>query len=192
MAPGQQFVKIWKLRNEGNIAWSEGTCLEHVGGDKLAVSDAVPVPVTSPGEEIDIAVDMTAPLKPGRYVSFWKLCHVDGSRFGQRVWVDINVGSVEEKTAPLAQTQTTQTSVANSMEVETQTTQPSSINKATETIGTSITEGMNMLADPSPLGVVSPEVQQLLDMGFSNPARLQQMLDQNDNDMIKTVQQLLL
>jgi next-to-BRCA1 protein 1 len=195
MAPGQQFVKIWRLRNEGNIAWAEGTCLEHVGGDKLAVSDAVPVPVTSPGEEIDIAVDMTAPLKPGRYVSFWKLCHVDGSRFGQRVWVDIRVGSVEETSVPsVAQTQSTQTSVTNSMDIETQTTQPSSINKATETTGTSITVGTNTLADvvvPSPITVVSPEVQQLLDMGFHNPAHLQQLLDQNNNDMVKTVQQLL-
>jgi hypothetical protein len=54
------------------------------------------------------------------------------------------------------------------MDIETQTTQPSSINKATETTGTSITVGTNTLADvvvPSPITVVSPEVQQLLDMG---------------------------
>jgi next-to-BRCA1 protein 1 len=193
MAPGQQFVKIWRLRNEGQVSWPEGTCLEYIGGDKISAVEAVPVSVTSPGEEIDIAVDMTAPVKPGRYVSFWKLCHVDGSRFGQRVWVDIYVGAAEEKpSTATSQTQSTQTAVANSMEVETQTTTPS-VNKSTETTVTnSASVGTNTgVVNLPPLREISPEVQQLLDMGFSDPDALQQLLDRNNNDMVKTVQSLL-
>lgn len=195
MAPGQQFVKIWRLRNEGQVAWPEGTSLEYIGGDKISLSEAVQVPVASPGEEIDVAVDMAAPLKPGRYVSFWKLCHVDGSRFGQRVWVDILVGNGEEKSVSLgaSQTQATQTPVAHSMEIETQTTQPPAINKATETFVASSTVGTNTaLADvPSLQSMVSSEVQQLLDMGFTGTENLQRLLDSNNNDMVKTVQTLL-
>jgi next-to-BRCA1 protein 1 len=180
MAPGQKFVKIWKLRNEGKIVWPEGTCLEHVGGDKVSSVSSVPVPATSPDEEIDVAVDMTAPIKPGRYVSFWKLCHVDGTRFGQRVWVDIFVGS-EDKPESAVSSQP-----SHSMDIE-----PPLTKKGSEIpIAESVTEGSND-DDKSTAPTVSSEVKQLLDMGFTNAEHIQQLLDENNNDMIKTVQTLI-
>lgn len=42
-------------------------------------------------EEIDIAVDFTAPVHPGRYVSYWRMSTLSGHKFGQRVWVLIQV-----------------------------------------------------------------------------------------------------
>lgn len=49
--------------------------------------------MVAPGEETDITVGITAPSKPGRYVSYWRLSQTDGSRFGQRVWADIVVAT---------------------------------------------------------------------------------------------------
>lgn len=41
--------------------------------------------------EIDIAVDFIAPPLPGRYMSYWRLASPLGQKFGQRVWVLIQV-----------------------------------------------------------------------------------------------------
>jgi len=87
------FVKIWRMRNEGTVAWPENTRLAYVGGDKVSPVEAVTVPSVKPGEEVDIAVDVVAPARPGRYVSYWRLCLPDGNRFGHRVWVDMFVNA---------------------------------------------------------------------------------------------------
>lgn len=42
-------------------------------------------------KELDIAVDFTAPELPGRYVSYWRMASPSGQKFGQRVWVLIQV-----------------------------------------------------------------------------------------------------
>lgn len=207
LAPGQNFVKIWRLRNEGQIPWPEGACLEYVGGDKLSKSNSVMVPAVLPSEEIDIAVEMTSPVKPGRYVSFWKLCHVDGSRFGQRVWVDIFVLESNSAAEAPQSSQSTQTAANLSMEVETQT-QLATESKSIETTSiASSTVGTNTPLQPAGLAkdlpaqlvqlppleniTVSPEVQQLLDMGFQDSVRIQALLNQNGNDLVQTVQDLL-
>lgn len=90
MESNTAFTKIWKLRNEG-AQWPENTSLIFVGGDQMSKLDTIPVTALANGQEVDIAVDMNAPSKPGRYVGYWRLSHPDGSRFGQRVWVDICV-----------------------------------------------------------------------------------------------------
>lgn len=41
--------------------------------------------------ELDIAVDFTAPELPGRYISYWRMVSPWGVKFGQRVWVLIQV-----------------------------------------------------------------------------------------------------
>ncbi|KAJ4712419.1 protein NBR1-like [Melia azedarach] len=95
MAPSTPFTKIWRMRNSGTLAWPRGTHLVWVGGDKF--SDRVSVEVEVPGDcvpvegELDIAVDFTAPELPGRYISYWRMVSPWGVKFGQRVWVLIQV-----------------------------------------------------------------------------------------------------
>lgn len=91
VAPGQKFVKIWRMRNEGTAAWSEHTALAFVGGDPLGAPAVVLVGTVAPGAEMDISVDMVAPSAPGRYVSYWRLCGPDGASFGHRLWVEVVV-----------------------------------------------------------------------------------------------------
>lgn len=43
------------------------------------------------GEEIEISVEFIAPEFPGRYISYWRTATPSGERFGQRVWVLIQV-----------------------------------------------------------------------------------------------------
>lgn len=89
---GCKFLKSWRLRNEGAEPFPSTTVLMFVGGDNLATDVVKHVPVAScpkPGEEVVVTVPMTAPSKPGRYMSYWRLATQDGTRFGQRVWADI-------------------------------------------------------------------------------------------------------
>lgn len=41
--------------------------------------------------KLDIAIDITAPVSPGRYISFWTMASTSGHKFGRRVWALILV-----------------------------------------------------------------------------------------------------
>ncbi|TJX32921.1 hypothetical protein E8P77_35470, partial [Soehngenia saccharolytica] len=94
-APGTQFTKIWRLRNNGTVPWPNCTQLVRVGGDDLGAGNSVNLEIQEQGhpidEELDAAIDFVAPMQPGRYVSYWRLMAPSGQKFGQRVWVLIQV-----------------------------------------------------------------------------------------------------
>jgi next-to-BRCA1 protein 1 len=187
LSANQSFFKIWKLRNEGACAWPLGTMLGHVGGDKLSITDCVPVPETQPGEERDVTVDMIAPTKPGRYVSYWRLIHPDGSRFGQRVWVDVIVSPPHEEkaTETVPQQQATQAT-----QTPQQTTPPSEANNnnATTTAGNNPTPS----APPATMEVEedAPQVTLLMEMGFNDREAIKRALANHQNDILKAVHEL--
>ncbi|GFZ03869.1 ubiquitin-associated (UBA)/TS-N domain-containing protein [Actinidia rufa] len=64
-------------------------------GDKLSVEASVELQISADGlpveNELDVAVDFTAPEHPGRYISYWRMASPSGQKFGQRVWVLIQV-----------------------------------------------------------------------------------------------------
>uniref|UniRef100_A0A0D9VHR9 ZZ-type domain-containing protein n=1 Tax=Leersia perrieri TaxID=77586 RepID=A0A0D9VHR9_9ORYZ len=95
MAPSTPFTKIWRMHNNGSIMWPLGTQLIWVGGDQFALQTSVPLEIPVNGfpvdQEIDVAVDFMAPARPGRYISYWRLASPSGQKFGQRVWVHIQV-----------------------------------------------------------------------------------------------------
>jgi len=95
VAPGTTFTKIWKLKNTGEVPWPAGTRMLFVSGDQMTTEMSVPIGRDSPvmpGEEVDIAVEMTAPSDLGRYLGYWRLtgphCH---RKWGQRVWCHVQV-----------------------------------------------------------------------------------------------------
>ncbi|KAK1289666.1 hypothetical protein QJS10_CPB18g00653 [Acorus calamus] len=95
MAPGTRFTKIWRMLNNGNVEWPSGTQLVWIGGDQFGDTGSVLLEISSNGfpigGEIDVAVDFTAPSRPGRYTSYWRMAAPSGQKFGQRVWVLIQV-----------------------------------------------------------------------------------------------------
>ncbi|CAO2039462.1 unnamed protein product [Urochloa humidicola] len=95
MTPSSPFTKIWRMHNNGSIVWPLGTQLIWVGGDQFALQTSVPLEIPVNGfpvdKEIDVAVDFVAPTRPGRYISYWRLASPSGQKFGQRVWVHIQV-----------------------------------------------------------------------------------------------------
>ncbi|XP_068307905.1 protein NBR1 homolog isoform X2 [Pyrus communis] len=95
IAPSTPFTKIWRMRNNGSMVWPQGTTLVWIGGDRFSNSDSVEIEIPADGvpaeNELDIAVDFTAPDSPGRYISHWRMATPSGQNFGQRVWVLIQV-----------------------------------------------------------------------------------------------------
>jgi next-to-BRCA1 protein 1 len=83
------------MRNNGSTPWPQGLQLVWIGGDKFSDSVLaeiqVPVGGVPVNGELDIAVDFTAPAAPGRYISYWRMSSPTGFKFGQRVWVLIQV-----------------------------------------------------------------------------------------------------
>ncbi|MBN1304610.1 MAG: hypothetical protein JXA13_09260 [Anaerolineales bacterium] len=71
--PGDAFVKTWKVRNDGNCAWTDEYSLVFFSGDQMGSPSSVPLSSTAPGEEIEISVDMVAPDKDGVYTGNFKL-----------------------------------------------------------------------------------------------------------------------
>ncbi|KAH9081933.1 hypothetical protein EDB83DRAFT_2512748 [Lactarius deliciosus] len=99
--PGAEFVKSWRMRNDGPGSWPAETELVFVAGDKLVIdkTERFKVGIVSPGEEVDVWTgEMKAPDVPGKYISYWRLCDSKGRRFGHSIWADICV--VEQSKAP--------------------------------------------------------------------------------------------
>lgn len=93
--PGAEFVKSWKMRNDGRGSWPESTELVFVAGDRLGPYDAVTkvkVGSVPAGEEVEIfGGEMKAPDIPGKYASYWRLHDGKETYFGHSLWVDILV-----------------------------------------------------------------------------------------------------
>ncbi|KAH7923239.1 hypothetical protein BV22DRAFT_1036572 [Leucogyrophana mollusca] len=94
--PGAEFVKSWRMLNDGADAWPETTELHFVAGESFApglnTDLKANVGRVDPGEELDVWTgELKAPDAPGRYVSYWRLSNGKGGSFGSSVWIDVTV-----------------------------------------------------------------------------------------------------
>jgi ABC-type amino acid transport substrate-binding protein len=93
IAPGEQFVKVWRVQNTGNCTWTPNYKLVYAygnidGAQMNGQSLNIPGSVV-PGQNIDLSVTLTAPMTPLTYQGFWQLENAEGGRFGQTIWVGI-------------------------------------------------------------------------------------------------------
>jgi hypothetical protein len=63
---GAAFTKVWKVRSDGCAPWPAGSVWAFVGGDQMGAPPSVPVPDTALGGEVDLSVNMVAPVESGR------------------------------------------------------------------------------------------------------------------------------
>jgi hypothetical protein len=196
---GGHFVKIWRMRNEGDVNWPEGLYLMHVSGDVLSSNDRVNVPSIAPGEEVEIAVDMKMPSKPGRYNSYWRLGTKD-QKFGHRVWVDVigvadeneNMSEDEEEVETFEESKEIQMKEAPK-EVKPEQVKEVEMKEAPkETAKVSIkVPDFQFVAPPQETEKLSPEESQLVSMGFVDVEKVRKYLAKNKNDVFTTIQNLL-
>ncbi len=83
IAPNAPFIKIWRVRNDGNCAWGPGYALHtltFLGGTPMGAQQSMELPqVVRPGETTEISVPLVSPGLPGTYRAEWKL-RVDGGQ----------------------------------------------------------------------------------------------------------------
>ncbi|KAG6976783.1 hypothetical protein JG688_00001040 [Phytophthora aleatoria] len=179
LAPGEAFDKVWKLRNGGPNKWPIGAVLSCVGGDKMQAPESVLIPSVLPGKSIDVSLRMVAPAKAGRYTGYWRLSTPDGNRFGQRLWVDINVMEPEEPATVAVDTK------------EVRVDAPAAV----------FSTGGASVNVPAPAAVISQQneeelrwsnqLQALADMGFTDNTRNVALLTQHNGDMDAVITGLL-
>jgi hypothetical protein len=83
VAPGEVFIKTWRLKNAGACTWSPEYALVFTGGESMGTPAAVPVPgYVAPGQTVDVSVTLTAPLTGGTYRGDYKLRNASNEVFG--------------------------------------------------------------------------------------------------------------
>lgn len=72
MTPGQAFVKKWRIRNIGTCTWT-GFSMIFDSGDAMGGPASKPISTVAPGQEIDLEVNLTAPITVGGYKGYWRI-----------------------------------------------------------------------------------------------------------------------
>lgn len=92
MTPGQDFVKTWKVKNNGTCPWGAGYALTFTGtGTKMDGQFIAFTEVIQPGQEVEVSVQFKAPAQAGNYVSTWTMTNPRGVSFPEAIYVKIIV-----------------------------------------------------------------------------------------------------
>lgn len=104
-APGETFMKTWRLKNRGTCTWTADYMLVFTSGDSMGSTTAIRLPGNvAPGQSVDVSVTLTAPNKRGDYLGYWMLRNPSGVLFGygdranQAFYVDIDVDDLPHGT----------------------------------------------------------------------------------------------
>ena len=91
--PGEDFEKVWRMKNTGSCTWTSFYSLVFESGDQLSGDNSVPLSGdVPPGSQVDITVDLTAPISAGSYKGIWQMRDAEGIIFTTGgMWVDILV-----------------------------------------------------------------------------------------------------
>jgi hypothetical protein len=85
--------KVTRLRNDGAVAWPQGTQVLWTGGYPLhgGTVHSIAVPPACAKQDVDVVIKFTAPSTPGRCVAYYRLATPQGEYFGHELWVEIEV-----------------------------------------------------------------------------------------------------
>jgi len=92
MTPGQDFIKTWKVKNNGSCSWGAGYKLVYAGYSYVMSGQFQPLAaVVQPGQEVEVSVQFQAPDAAGEYVSAWQMENPDGITFEEIIFIKIIV-----------------------------------------------------------------------------------------------------
>ncbi len=86
IAPNAPFIKIWRVRNDGNCGWGPGYALHSLvflGGTPMGAQPSMELPqVVQPGQTVEVSVPLVSPGLAGTYRAEWKLRADSGQLIG--------------------------------------------------------------------------------------------------------------
>ena len=91
MAPGQDFLKKWRVKNIGSCTWGADYKLVYSYGERMSGQWEPLNQVVQTGQEVELSVSFKAPDKVGEYVSAWQMTSPNGAPFGPAIFVKIIV-----------------------------------------------------------------------------------------------------
>jgi hypothetical protein len=91
VAPNQEFVKTWKIKNTGSCVWGAGYGLIYSYGDRMSGQPQPLAGAVAIGQEVEVSVSLKAPAKAGEYVSAWIMANARSFSFGKPLYVKIIV-----------------------------------------------------------------------------------------------------
>ena len=92
MTANQEFIKTWKVKNNGSCVWGAGYGLIYAGySDRMSGQPQPIAGVVAIGQEVEVSVSFKAPSKAGEYVSAWQMANDKGIPFGKPLYVKILV-----------------------------------------------------------------------------------------------------
>ncbi len=90
---GTRFTKTWRLKNSGTCAWTADYELVFFNGSQLNGPIVQPIGrEVKPGQEVDLSINLVAPMMPGEHKGSWKLREPGGQVFSSDIsgfWVSI-------------------------------------------------------------------------------------------------------
>ena len=89
--PGDEIVKTWSVRNDGDCAWNDKYSLRYIDGSAMEADSRQSLPPLQPGEEGEVTVIFTAPQYAGSYYSGWQAYDAQGDPFGDNIYIEIYV-----------------------------------------------------------------------------------------------------
>lgn len=89
--PGDEIVKTWSVRNDGDCTWNDKYSLRYIDGSAMEANSRQSLPVLEPGEEGEVTVVFTAPQTAGSYYSGWQAYDAQGNPFGDDIYIEIYV-----------------------------------------------------------------------------------------------------
>ena len=138
LGPGAQFAKTWRLKNAGSCTWTTSYQLVFFSGEQMSAPASMSFPVNvSPGQMVDLSLDMTAPSVAGSYRGGWMFKNADGTLFGagpqaNEPWfVDIVISG-----ATVTPSLTASQTPSPTLETTTLTPSPSPVGTISQTPGT--------------------------------------------------------
>ncbi len=83
LAPGESFVKTWRLKNAGTCTWKPGYSIVFISGNIMGGPASKPLSASvQPNNTVNVSVDLVAPSTNGTHKGNWKLRDAGGVNFG--------------------------------------------------------------------------------------------------------------
>jgi hypothetical protein len=92
MSPGQDFIKTWRVKNNGSCPWDPDYELVYAGyADQMSGQFQPLTEVVQPGQEVELTIQFQAPDEPGVYLSAWVMSNPAGVTFPEPIYVKVIV-----------------------------------------------------------------------------------------------------
>lgn len=102
---GERFTKTWNIENSGSTTWDSSYKLVYVDSEprdySMAQEGQTVIPIihpVEPREQVQLSVKMVAPETIGTYINYYRMMTGEGVFFGDSLYVQIRVGTEEDKT----------------------------------------------------------------------------------------------